>query len=107
MIDAPVVAYDGNVPGLKATRPAKGEKIDPSSPDVIRYTAYLDELHGNALHDVGGGRKIYDYHYSYNGFAAELTEKQAEQIKSVAGVVSVAKMHSTLPTPPPLQLSWA
>lgn len=91
MIDPPVVAYDGSVRGMKPTKPAKGEKMDPNNLDVVRYTAYLDEQHDKALHDVGGGRKLYDYHYSYNGFAAGLSELQAEQMKSVAGVLSVSK----------------
>ena len=30
----PVVAYDGSIKKLKATKPAKGQKIDPNSQDV-------------------------------------------------------------------------
>lgn len=91
MMDAPVVAYQGGTSGLKATQPKKGQKIDPLSPDVIAYAAYLDNRHSEALRGAGGGRKVYDYHYSYNGFAAELTPAQAEAIKQVPGVVSVSK----------------
>jgi hypothetical protein len=91
MIESPAVAYDGNVPGMKATRPAKGKKIDPDSTDVVRYAAYLDAQHDRALREAGGGRNVYHYHYSYNGFAAELSEVQAEKMKKVPGVVSVSK----------------
>lgn len=31
MLSDPVVAYDGGVPGLEATKPAKGAKIDRRS----------------------------------------------------------------------------
>ena len=45
MADAPVVAYQGGVPGLKATAPKKGQKIDPNSPEVVNYVAYLNGKH--------------------------------------------------------------
>ena len=32
MADAPVVAYNGGIAGLKATRPNRGKKIDPNEP---------------------------------------------------------------------------
>ena len=91
MIDAPVVAYEGGVRGLKATQPAQGQKINPHNPDVIRYSAYLDAQHDRALRAVGGGQKVYGYRYTYNGFAAVLNKAQAEQMKNVAGVVAVSE----------------
>jgi hypothetical protein len=59
MIQDPVVAYDGGVAGLKATKPAKGKKIDPQDPDVVRYADYLHGRHNEALGKVGG-QKLYD-----------------------------------------------
>lgn len=91
MIDPAVVAYQGGITGLRATRPARGEKINPYSPAVLDYVSYLDTRHNAALNAVGGGRKLYDYRYSYNGFAAELTESQAAALRAVTGVVSVTK----------------
>ena len=49
MKDAPAVSYRGGVPGFKATKPAKGQKIDPNSPAVIKYTGYLTGKHNAAL----------------------------------------------------------
>lgn len=89
MMDAPVVAYKGDVPGLRATQPKKGQKIDPFSSDVIAYASYLDGRHSAAL--AADGRKVYDYRYTFNGFAAELTPEQAETIKSAPGVLQVTK----------------
>jgi hypothetical protein len=91
MAQAPVVAYEGGISGYKATKPAKGQKIDPNNPNVILYAGYLDSRHNEALAAVGGGRKLYDYRYTFNGFAAQLSAAQAEAMKKVAGVESVSK----------------
>jgi subtilisin family serine protease len=88
---APVVAYKGEVPGYRATKPAKGQKIDPNDPHVVNYAGYLDARHDDALATVGGGRKLYDYRFTYNGFAAELTEEQAASIARAPGVLAVSK----------------
>ncbi len=89
MADAPVVAYRGGVAGYRPTSPARGQKIDPASTEVVRYASYLDARHDAAL-AAAGGRKVYDYHYAFNGFAAELTEAQASKLASVPGVLAVA-----------------
>lgn len=89
LIDEPVLAYEGAIKGLKATAPKAGQKIDPYSTAVTQYAAYLDSKHDAALNSVGGGKKLYSYHYSFNGFAAELTESQAAKLATVEGVRSV------------------
>jgi subtilisin family serine protease len=86
MLDEPVVAYEGGVPGLKATAPKNGDKIDPYSGDVVAYTTYLTGKHNQALRNVGGGQKLYDYTYSFNGFAAQLSLDQANQMATEDGV---------------------
>lgn len=88
MAASPVVSYTGEIPGYKATKAAKGQKIDPFSADVVSYSGYLDARHNDALSQAGG-RKLYDYRYSFNGFAAELTAAQAAKMSQLAGVVSV------------------
>ncbi len=90
MIDAPVTAYEGGIKGLKATKPRAGQKIDPNSPAVVNYVAHLDARHDQALGRVGGGQKLYDYRYTFNGFAAQLTLDQAKQLASVDGVMVVS-----------------
>jgi hypothetical protein len=97
MREAPVVAYEGDIAKYKATAPKKGEKIDPYSQAVVNYSAYLDTRHGQVLDKVGGGRKVYDYRYSFNGFAAELTDKQAAELRKLPGVVSVVKDEARTP----------
>src|SRR5712671_427518 len=90
MSESPVIDYKGDIPGFKATKPAKGQKIDPASGDVAAYTSLLDRRHDDVVAKAGG-RKVYDYRYTFNGFAAELTSAQAEALKGVAGVLAVSK----------------
>jgi subtilisin family serine protease len=91
MSEMPVVSYTGGVPGLRGTKPNRGQKIDPNSGDVLAYVGYLNNRHSQALATVGAARKVYDYNYSFNGFAAELTADQAETLKNVSGVLNVTK----------------
>ena len=89
LLDAPVIAYEGEIAGLRATKPSAGNRINPNSPDVVRYVAYLDARHAEALNKVGGS-KLYDYHYSFNGFAAQLTHEQANKLAADSAVLVVS-----------------
>src|SRR5918995_645351 len=90
MLENPVVAYEGGTAGLAATKPAKDQKIDPSSAAVKKYAAYLASQHDAALQKVGGAAKLYDYVYTYNGFAAKLTAGQKTALEKQAGVLAVS-----------------
>ncbi len=90
MLNYPVVAYKGDIKGLKATAPKNGQKIDPNNADVIDYAAYLNARHNEALGKVGGGQKLYDYTYSFNGFAVKLSLDQANKLAGVSGVLAVS-----------------
>ena len=89
MLEAPAVAYDGGVSGLPATKPGKGNKINPAADNVENYRAYLKGTHDKALQNVGGGTTVYDYGVSFNGFAAKLSEAQAASMRLQKGVVAV------------------
>ena len=89
MINDPVVAYKGEIRGLRATKPNPGQKIDPNNGDVVKYAAYLNGKHNEALSKVGGN-KLYDYVYSFNGFAAKMSLEQAQKMLSVDGVLVVS-----------------
>jgi Subtilase family/Fibronectin type-III domain/Peptidase inhibitor I9/PA domain len=111
LADLPAVAYDGGVSGLKATKPKQGQKIDPNAPDVSKYVGYLKGKHDDALAGVGGGKKLYDYDFSLNGFAARISEAQAMKLATLEGVISVEpdqEQHAdTITTPDFLGLSGA
>jgi hypothetical protein len=91
LAENPVVAYEGDIKGYRATRPGKGKKIDPDSPAVVSYMSYLASRHDALLAGVGGGRKLYSYGYAFSGFAAELTPEQAEKLAQTKGVLAVTK----------------
>ena len=90
MLERPAVAYEGGVAGIPATKPGKGAKLDRTAPAVQKYVAYLTGQHDKALDKVGG-EKVYDYGYTFNGFAADLTEAQAAALEKVAGIVAVSE----------------
>jgi subtilisin family serine protease len=90
MIDKPVVAYEGGISGLPATRPAAGEKINPRSSKVVKYVAFLTKKQ-EATVKAAGGKKLYGYTYTYNGFAAEMTDAQADKLATAPGVLAVTK----------------
>src|SRR5688572_4768213 len=105
----PVVAYEGGVAGLEATKPAKGSKIDPDAAKVVRYAEHLKASHDKALQKVGGANKLYDFVYAYNGVAAKLTEAQVAALEKSPDVAAVSPeqelTHDTSSTPAFLGLS--
>ena len=91
LAEDPVSAYRGGIKGLRATAPGKGKKIDPNSPDVVAYLAFLASRQDAVMASVGGGKKLYSYGYVFNGFAAELTAEQAAKLAQTKGVLAVTK----------------
>ena len=87
---APVVSYKGGIPGLKATRPKAGQKIDPNSTDVVRYRSFLESKQ-NATAAAVGATKVYSYGYTFNGFSAKLTAAQAEKLAAMPGVLAISR----------------
>jgi len=86
----PVANYRGGIPGYNATKPGKGQKIDKTRPDVAAYAAYLDLRHDEVV-AAARANKIQDYRYTYNGFAAEMSDAQAEALRSSPDVLAVTK----------------
>ena len=89
MLDAPAVAlrrWRLRHPGDQA---GQGQEDQSGGRNVQRYRDHLKGKHDQALQRVGGGEKLYDYGVTFNGFAAVLTEAQAEEMKAAKDVVSV------------------
>ena len=86
---SPVVSYTGDIHGYNATKPGKGEKVDPLAGNTLSYVSYLKGKHDEAIRKVRGGPKIYSYTFSFNGFAAKLTEKQAAALAKQSDVLAV------------------
>ena len=91
LAEQPVSAYSGGIAGYAATKPRQGQKINPNSPQVSSYMSYLAARQDSVLNSVGGGKKLYSYGYVFNGFAAELTEAQAQKLAQTRGVLAVTK----------------
>jgi subtilisin family serine protease len=91
MEGAPLVAYEGDVAGMQATKPGKGGKINPNSAHVKKYEKFLKESHNEALKGAGllPENKVNEYVYALNGFSAFMTEDQAAEMAKQPGVVSV------------------
>ena len=90
MVGNPVGAYRGTEPGLSATRPKNGAAIKLNSPAVVAYTNFLVNRQNQALASVGAS-KIYSYVYSFNGFAAEMSDADAAKLRQNPNVVAVTK----------------
>ncbi|MFL6077455.1 MAG: S8 family serine peptidase [Mycobacteriales bacterium] len=95
MDEPPATAYQGGEPGLPATRPKAGDKLDTGSAGVRRYVGHLRERHDSVLaaaprKAAPAPKKLYDYDYTVNGFAARLTAGQAAALAHTRGVTSVS-----------------
>ena len=86
----PVIAYEGDIRGFKATKPGKGKKLNPNSAHVKKYAAHLEEQQDQMMYSAGG-TKVYNYRYAFNAFAARMSAADAEALKHRTDVVRVWK----------------
>ena len=89
--DAPLASYTGGVSGIGATKPAAGQKVDTKSPNGRKYEAHLRNEQRQTLRAAGlrESAKKHEYTVAFNGFAAELTQAEAEVLKKAPGVANV------------------
>jgi subtilisin family serine protease len=87
----PIASYTGDIPGLPATRPAKGKKVDTRSPAATAYRAHLTAERSDVLRRVSLGSRaaVYTYDVVLNGFAMRLTASEANRLKHTSGVLHV------------------
>jgi subtilisin family serine protease len=93
MEDDPVVAYEGDLPGLPATKPGKGEKVNPNSAAVKKYLDHLDEERSKATAAAGvdDAQVVNTYGFALAGFSALLTPDEAEKLQAQKGIVAVTR----------------
>lgn len=88
--DPPAASYTGGVPGLKPTKPDRGEKLDPNDPDVVAYVDYLADSHQdyrNYLANKAPKAEIArEYVYVANGFGVRLNGERVETLRDGPGV---------------------
>lgn len=88
MRDEPVIAYEGGVAGITATKPAQGEKFEPDTAAANSYRGHLRARQNRAAR-AAGAAPVYTYTEAVSGFAAELSAEQAEQLAKDPAVLSV------------------
>lgn len=85
----PAATYDGGTPGLAATKPQNGRKLDAERPEVQRYQAHLEDQQDS----VAGAENVQikrKYTAAINGFSADLTAGQAVKLAKDPAVLMVA-----------------
>ena len=111
LADAPLASYAGTIPGLAATRPDRGAKLDPETPRAKAYMRHLDTQRGKMLGKMRNVKMLYKYNMVFNGFSAQLTEDEVRDLKKTQGVLSVteSEIHKpdTISTPRFLGISVA
>lgn len=88
LADKPLATYAGGVPGIAATKPGKGKKLDVDSANAQRYRNHLKDKHTKVARSVGA-KAVKDFYVASNSFAAELTMAQAVRLRATEGVFSV------------------
>ena len=86
---APLASYSGGLRGLAATRPAGGARFDIQSSAARAYKNHLDAQRAAVLSRLTGVSALHNYSVAFNGFAAQLTPAQAQQLMTSPDVVSV------------------
>ncbi len=87
---APVAAYDGDLKGFAATRPASGRRVDVSSTKAKRYRSFLRGQQDKVAARVGAKPRT-RFEIGLTGFTAKLTPSQAKTLSATDGVLSVTK----------------
>lgn len=89
LAEAAAAAYEGGTPGLGATKPDNGRKLDAGSASYRAYDAHLrrQQREVAASQGVTPGKQ---YTAALNGFTAELTAAQAMELSKDERVMVVA-----------------
>jgi subtilisin family serine protease len=91
LMDAvPTAAYRGGLSGYPATAPSGNRTFDSDTRDARRYAERLRSRQ-DAVADAVGAEPFYHYTASLNGFAAELTGRQASTLSRSPGVAAVVQ----------------
>lgn len=81
-------AYEGETPGLLATKPQNGRKLDAGSPNYKAYDAHLRKTQQDVAAQQGVTPSK-QFTAALNGFTAELTAAQAAELSKDARVLAV------------------
>lgn len=84
----PLATYTGDVNGLRSTEPDKGEQLDAQSANSQKYIAHLKNEQRKLAKDAGVAPDA-TYQVTLNGFSADLTGAQLDELRSSKDVLGV------------------
>jgi subtilisin family serine protease len=88
----PLARYHGGAKGFAPTAPAAGAKLDTKSAAARAWTRELDDRQDAVLAAAAPSVKpSVRYHAALAGFAAKLTDEQAQALRAQPGVAHVTK----------------
>ncbi|GAB2892288.1 S8 family serine peptidase [Microbulbifer echini] len=95
----PLASYSGTFASPSARKSTVRHKLDPRSSSYRHYADFLKTRRERVLSAVPSARKVHDYKAAFNGFAAIMSEKEAEALRSHKDVKGVwedqlLKMHT-------------
>ncbi len=87
---APLATYAGGVPGIAATQPAKGARLNARSSNSRAYMGVLDARRNAVIARLPAQAKVlHTYGVAFNGFAAQMTDTEAQSLMTSTDVLSV------------------
>ncbi|WP_253905896.1 S8 family peptidase [Arthrobacter sp. H5] len=90
LAEKPAATYDGGVPGIEATKPEKGEKLDARDANVQKYQKHLEKKQETVAAEEGVEIN-HTYTAAINGFSAALSSEQAVELAKDPQVLMVAE----------------
>jgi len=84
----PLASYEGGVKGLKATKPAEGDQLETQSQDSQRYVEHLETEQTDLAAQIGVTPDT-TYQVVLNGFSADLSGEQVDQLRASKDVLGV------------------
>lgn len=88
--EEPAATYDGGVPGIAATKPEDGEKLNSKDANVQKYQKHLEKKQ-KAIAAEESVEINRTYTAAINGFSAKLTSDQAVELAKDPQVLMVAE----------------
>jgi subtilisin family serine protease len=89
LTEKPAATYEGGTPGLQATKPRSGHKLDADRAEVRKYQTHLEAKQA-ALAEKENVQIRRKYTAALNGFTARLTADQAVNLAKNPEVLAVA-----------------
>lgn len=84
----PLATYEGDVNGLRATKPQKGKQLDANSADSQKYRAHLKNEQRKIAKQTGVTPDA-EYSVTLNGFSAQLSGAQVDKLRASKDVLGV------------------